>query len=186
MSINRSLVRVLFVCLMMTGGSLPAFAQDAPPNEASVGYNLLRFDEETYGSGWYADYARNVTPVFGVVGQITGNYKSFDDFDELGVEADSSIYSFMAGVRVSGRSNPMLVPFGQVLFGGVRSSVSTEVAGVDFDESSTEAALQIGGGVNFMGAGAIGLRVGVDYLRVFTEGEGTNVFRFAAGVVFGF
>lgn len=57
---------------------------------------------------------------------------------------------------------------------------------LDFSASSTDPTLQIGGGVNVTAGGDIGLRVALDYVRVFAEGDGVNVLRFAAGVVFGF
>jgi len=163
--------------------SSPAAAQDAPVGEFSVGYNLLRFEENTVPAGWYADVAANVSNALAVVGQVTGNYESEEGF---GVEVDASYYTFMAGIRFSARTNPNFVPFGQVLAGGARSKFSTEAGGIDLSESNTDGALQIGGGVNLFGGGSIGARVGADYIRVFTEGEGTNAFRFAAGVVFGF
>jgi hypothetical protein len=42
----------------------------------------------------------------------------------------------------------------------------------------------VGAGVNLLSAGGIGLRLGADYIRVFTEGEGTNAVRFGVGIVF--
>ena len=53
-------------------------------------------------------------------------------------------------------------------------------------------AIQLGGGVNVMGSGNVGLRVGADYLRILAKddgelssGEDVNGFRFVVGVVFG-
>ena len=95
---------------------------------------------------------------------------------------DTKYHTFMGGVRVSSRSNARVVPFAQVLAGGAKLSAS--VAGIG--DSETDATLQFGGGVNLMPRSNIGVRVGADYVRVFTEDEGTNVLRIAAGVVFGF
>jgi hypothetical protein len=39
--------------------------------------------------------------------------------------------------------------------------------------------------VNFALTDAVGLRAGADYLRVFAEDEGANLFRFHVGVVIG-
>ena len=50
-------------------------------------------------------------------------------------------------------------------------------------DSASYFGLQVGGGVNLAIAQAVAVRLGVDALRVFHEGEGVNVFRFAAGIV---
>jgi hypothetical protein len=184
-----SISRVLLVgacCALMLTIALPAAAQDAPRIEVSGGYNYLHIDIEededpedlaNFPVGWYADVAGNITPMFGVVGQVTGNYKSIDVGG--GFDVDAKIHTFMAGVRAGGGA-ASIRPFGQVLFGAANAKFSDG----GFDESSTDAALQLGAGVNVM-SGAVGVRLGGDYLRVFSEDEGTNVFRFAVGVVFG-
>ena len=62
-------------------------------------------------------------------------------------------------------------------FGGVTlASFSEEFSGTNF-------ALQVGGGVNLLVTYKVGVRVGMDYLRIFEEGGGGNVFRFGAGIV---
>ena len=169
-------------CLLALGITLPASAQDAPTVELSGGYNFLRVqfedfeDEKSFPAGWYVDVASNVTEMIGIVGQIGGNYKTL--FDTV----DTSLHRFLGGVRVSSRTNQQVVPFVQVLAGGIRSSF--EAFGES--ESQTDGALQIGGGVNLMPNDSVGIRVGADYLRVFDEDEGVNVFRFAVGVVLPF
>jgi hypothetical protein len=165
----------VFALLMVLASSRPAAAQV----EVSGGYNFLRLlDEELEGEdknfakGWYADLA--VGRTIAAVGQISGNYKNFEDL------FDFSLHSYMGGVRFGGSGSLGAVPFVQVLGGVFRTGVS----GVGTDESATDRALQFGAGVNVLPAGGIGLRLGVDYIRVFTEGEGANVVRFGVGIVF--
>jgi Outer membrane protein beta-barrel domain len=180
MSIRRWVV-VSALCVAVFMVAAPAKAQGV---EASVGYNYLYIDTEpgdpddlqNLPAGWYADVAANLTSMFGVVGQVTGNYKSID-FGS-GDEADLKIHTFMGGVRIGG-SALSIRPFVQVLFGGANAKFTG-----DFDDSETDAALQAGAGVNIK-PGPIGLRLGADYIRVFTEDEGTNVFRVGVGIVFG-
>ena len=74
--------------------------------------------------------------------------------------------------------------------GSVKVSASTTIPGqppitVDNEDSSTNFGLQAGGGVNFGLTDTIGIRAGADYLRVFAEDEGANLFRFHVGVVIG-
>lgn len=162
--------------------AVPAQAQV----ELSAGYNYLHIDVTedepddlaNFPLGWYADVAANIVPMISVVGQITGNYKTVDDD---GFEVDTKVHTFMGGVRAGG--GPAAVrPFGQVLFGVANAKFSAEQ--FNFDDSSSDPALQLGAGVNVM-SGVIGVRLGGDYIRVFSEDEGTNVFRLGVGIVFG-
>ena len=181
MSLTRNLfLKVLPLCAAIVAVSAPAMAQDAPKAEVSVGYNYLHSNGDSMPKGWYADVAGNVTPAFAVVGQVTGNYESDDT---LGV--DSKLHTFMGGVRVNARATGGVTPFAHVLVGVAHSSLSTDLGGVTGSLSTNDGALQLGGGVKLMPKN-VGVQVGADYLRLFTDVEGTNVFRFAAGVVFGF
>jgi len=188
----RNCRALLLVCgLIVLGVAPPVAAQETPAVEVSAGWNLIGFDPfglgttETYPAGWYVDVAGNLSRVVGLVGQVTGNYKTFDDLEFLGVSLDTSAHSFMGGVRFNGRGN-LATGFGQVLVGGARGSASVGVPllGTSLTESSTDLAVQVGGGINVM-PGPVGVRFGADYIRVFADGEGTNVFRVAVGIVFG-
>jgi hypothetical protein len=188
MSIRRFLGMGMLVAAVFTL-AVPAKAQDAPKVEASVGYNYLHLDIDTddgdpedlanFPLGWYADVAGNLTSTLGVVGQITGNYKTIDFGG--GFDADAKIHTFMGGVRLGGGASNVR-PFGQVLFGAAHAKTSSD--DFDFEDSSTDPALQLGAGVNVKG-GALGVRLGADYIRVFSDGEGSNLFRVAVGIVFG-
>lgn len=173
--IQKSWKFFAFGFLMVLASSLPAAAQAV---EVSGGYNFLRLldedldDEKNFAKGWYADLA--VGGKVAVVGQVSGNYKTFEDLFDL------NLHSYMGGVRLGSSGSRGVVPFVQVLGGAFRSGSS----GLGVDESSTDGALQVGVGVNVLPVGGIGLRLGADYIRVFTESEGTNVLRFGVGIVF--
>jgi opacity protein-like surface antigen len=166
------------------------FAQDSPKWDASVGYSLLNdstlgdeIDEGTF-HGWLASFNYNVTPLFGITGELGRNSKTLDEFGGL-VDADISFTSYLVGPRV-GRRADKLGYFGQVLVGGVRSAASVDLLGVSVldDEASNNFAIQPGAGVDFFFTSNIGIRVGADYRRIFYEDEGSNQFRFHVGVVF--
>jgi len=178
------------LCLLVVGFARPVAAQDAPKATISAGYNYLQAkssgdDEfEKFPKGWYADVAGNVTPMVSIVGQVTGNYKTFEDDD-----FKLKIHTFMVGVRGSSTGN--VRGFGQVLIGGAKLSGET-TAGTAFSASETDLAYQFGGGVDVMGSGPVGFRVGLDYLRVQAKddgdvlgGDSVNGFRFSVGVTFG-
>jgi opacity protein-like surface antigen len=175
----------------------PARAQN-DSGEFSAGWSVLHFEEETFSRGWYADALGSLTDSLGVVGQVSGQYRSLDESRVVAgfpvdVEADLGIHSFMGGIRFSARQNPQIVPFGQALFGLVHGSASfegsTTVAGrtfsVDDSESDSEVAFDLGGGVNVGLTDTFGLRFAASYFRVIEEGASNSV-RFALGAVFPF
>ena len=193
-------VRVLGLCLVALSIAIPVSAQTTPRTEISGGYQFLTFEvddeNESMPKGWYFDVAGNLTPMLGVVFQVGGNYKNFDESVTVGsgtfnAEADLSVHQFLGGIRVSARDNPRLVPYGQFLVGGINGSLelstSSTIPGVpafETEDSSTNFALELGGGVNFGVTENTGVRFGVDYLRLFAEDAGANLLRFHVGVVF--
>jgi len=200
---NRLLLRILVLCLAAVGIAVPASAQSAPKVELSGGYQFLTFsvegESESMPAGWYFDVAGNLTPMLGIVFQIGGNYKTFEESFTVGgitatATADFKVHEFLGGVRLNlRRPNSPIVPFGQVLVGAINGSVevtaSTTIPGmapITFNEedSGTNFGLEAGGGVNFSLTDAFGLRVGADYLRAFEDEAGANLFRFHVGVVF--
>jgi hypothetical protein len=184
-------IGAVVLCLMVVGFAGPAAAQDTPKAELSIGYNWLTAKEssdddidnewEKFPKGFYVDIAGNLSDTLSIVGQFTGNYKTFDDDSKLGIQ------TFMGGVR--GSSPGRVRGFGQVLVGGIAVKAEDEL--FDFEESETNFGLQVGGGVNVLGSGGVGLRVGLDYLRLFAKDDSVilfndvNGFRFNVGVTFG-
>ncbi len=176
------------LCLTVIGIARPVAAQGTPKAEISGGYNYFAAkgsedDEWTkFPKGWYFDVAGNVTQMVGIVGQVTGNYKTFED---PGGDFKLKVHTFMAGVRAG--SAGRVRGFGQVLFGGMN------LRGSDAFESGSQTnfAIQVGGGVSVMGSGNVGLRLGLDYLRAMAKDDGEidddsfNGFRFNVGVTLG-
>jgi hypothetical protein len=169
---SRAIVRASIVALVVLGIGERASAQGVPSGDFSAGYRLVHFAsdiDETFPAGWYVDAAGNLTDSIGIVGEFGGNYK---DISGQSVK----LHTYAGGLRASVRSNPNVVPFGQLLFGG--GTISPEG-----EDSSTEALMQVGAGVDLATTARVGLRVGVDYIRVFAEDEGVNLIRFAVGAV---
>ena len=173
--------RLLTAAALLMVAAIPCAAQDAPKAELSVGYNMLKFSDETFPGGWYADVARNVGSSMAVVGQVTGNYKSVD-FE--GIDVGLKYHSFAGGLRWLGRG-PTSAGFAHVLIGMSNANASSNASGLlDFNvsDSQRDTFMQLGGGINLMTNAPIGLRIGVDYARIMTNG-GENVIRFATGIV---
>jgi opacity protein-like surface antigen len=198
---HRMCVGVLSLCAVMLGLAVPAAAQTFPRTEISGGYQFVTFsvedENESIPKGWYFEVAGNLNPMIGLVFQVGGNYKTFEESVTLGggtftAEADLDVYQFLGGVRLNARDNPRLVPYGHLLAGAVNGSIelttTSTIPGIPAfseEDSSTNFGLLFGGGVNFGVTEGTGIRFGVDYLRIFAEdeGDGSNVFRFHVGVV---
>ena len=191
-------VRVLALGLVIMAAAVPVSAQSTPKVELSGGYQFLNMslfsindENEAMPLGWYFDVAGNLTPLFGVVFQVGGNYKTVDLSATIGVStlvasADFKVHEFLGGVRMNFRSSRSVVPFGQFLVGGFNGSIKASgsattpgQAPVTFgnEDSTTDFGLQAGGGVNVRLTDAIGLRAGGDYQHVFAEDDGMNLFR---------
>ena len=194
-------VSALVCALILLGFSSSASAQNVPTAEFSAGWQLLNIpdafgnDSQTLPVGWYADVAGNLTRVLAVVGEVAGNYKSFDQTEtqfgaNVNLDASLNVHTFMGGVRVSARQAPAFTPYVQVLFGLARAAGSIEgqvtVAGrtisIDQSESDSDFAFDAGGGVNIHVNDAFAVRVGASYLRV-GGSDGGNAFRFGVGAV---
>src|SRR5262245_2705859 len=182
---------------LLLGIPQPARAQNNG-GEVAAGWRVLHFEDETFSRGWYADVLGSLTDSLGVVGEVSGQYKTIDETRvvagiPVSASADLRIHSFMGGIRLSARQNPQIVPFGQALFGLVHGSAKVEgsmtVAGrtvtVDESESDSEPAFELGGGVNVGLTNTLGLQFGASYFRVIEE-DASNSVRFSVGVVFPF
>src|SRR5882672_8533086 len=187
---NAKMVTTLTVLACALGAAIaaPAAAQTAA-TELSGGYQFTRTPDLNLPPGWYVDVAGHVAPMFAVVGEVSGAYKSETiAVGTSSVDATVRLHTFMGGVRVAARTNPKVVPFGQVLLGAARVSGGVTASGpatsvIAVSDADTEFALQIGGGVNLLTSGNFGVRLGADYRRIFISGEGENEFRLVAGVV---
>ena len=164
--------RVSLMLGLILGRCVAAASAQEAPVELSGGYQLVSLepghDTQTLRTGWYADLGWNLSPVFAIVGQVGGNYRSRE---VLGDELRFSMHEFMGGIRASSRANSTVVPFGHALVGPVRASLRFAGEGV----SVTKFAVQVGGGVNLSLTQRFGIRVGADYLRIFNDQEGRDI-----------
>ena len=201
---NRGFARILVLCVAVVCTSVPAFAQSSPRTEISAGYQFLNFsiegENESMPKGWYFDVSGNLNPMIGIVFQVGGNYKTFEESFSLGgttatSTVDLKVHEFLGGVRLNATTGTAVTPFVQVLAGGINGSVEATASAtfpgqppfsISESDSGTDFGLEIGGGVNFGLSDGVGLRVGADYLHAFGEDDsGANAFRFTVGIVLG-
>jgi len=188
MNVKRVTAATVLACALGAAIAAPAAAQTAT-TELSGGYQFTRTPDLNLPPGWYVDVAGKVAPMFAVVGEVAGAYKSETiAAGTSSVDATVSLHTFMGGVRVAAPTHPKVVPFGQVLLGAARVGGGVTASGpavsvIEVSDAETRFALQIGGGVNLMTSGAFGVRLGADYRRIFISDGGENEFRLVAGVV---
>src|SRR5258705_2390249 len=170
----------------------PAAAQ-TPKASVSAGYQFTNVsgggDSFTIPAGWYADLAGHLSPMFSLVFEVTGAYKtetqsvSISSTQTVTAEANARLHTFMGGARVSGHTaNTAILPFAQVLFGAAKLGASFSASGtgtssLSDSQSETKTAMLLGGGVNLMASRNAGIRAAAAYRRIFipaNEGGGQN------------
>lgn len=172
--------------------SCSAWAQDgnatAPKYEFSGAYSYLRGNAGNFGAsfntnGVSGSAAYNFNPRLGVVGDV-GFYK----FGGLPSGLTSSMYTFLAGPRLSFRKYERVQPFAHVLFGFGHLTASRDSVGVHAAENGF--ALVPGAGIDLFVKESLAVRAfQFDFVRTNfdrSNGLGTtqNNWRISAGVVF--
>ena len=120
---------------------------------------------------------------------LTGNYNRWlaftGDISGTYKQATHLLFSdrcYAIGPRFSVRRNSSIaIPFAHFLTGACHLSA----AGLGLDATTTELAIQPGGGVDFWVNHRLAIRVGGDYRRIFEDGGNSDNFRFQVGFVVG-
>jgi hypothetical protein len=175
--VRNSLAKILGGLALVLALAAPAAAQGTGNDGILVGLGIsfLNVSEST-SNGFTLDLRKNVynAPSFdvGVVGDLSWHRESFDD-DEFDIEGSANALSIMGGVRITASQMGRIAPFGQVLVGFVRDSVSGDFCDFleDFDEScsSTEGAMGFGFGADFGLNERWNFRAQLDFIKVFIE-----------------
>jgi len=169
---------MLWMAVSATVLCLPQIAS-AQNVSATGGYSLVRdHDIDETLSGWVASVIGHIAPRFGITAEAGRTSKALP---VLGTTLKYRSLSLMAGPQVSVRPLSRVSVFGQVLFGAIRG----EVGILDQMQSSTDFALQPGGGVDFWISGAIGIRAGADYRRIDAADSVMTQMRVQAGLAIG-
>jgi hypothetical protein len=177
-------VRPAWLAIVLTvGGLAPAIAQEIPIVDVSGGYSLLAGGGEPL-DGWYVTAAGNVTDWFALVGEVNWHARSEqvpaygDVFPGGRFDLDSR--AFLVGPRFAFRNRRVAI-FVHVK-GGVVSEHSS-FAGDDYEGSN--AALDIGAGIDVWFARRMAVRTGVGSQVYLGEDHVGMAARLHTGVVFG-
>lgn len=158
---------------------LPAVAraQETPVAEISSGYSVIYVVKgfTYFMNGGSASAAFNANNWFGVVGDF-GSYQAPSGASSLTAET----YTF--GPRFSYRHWGRLVPYGQVLFGGLHASVADSA----FTGTRNAFAFTAGGGADVVldRGERFALRPQMEYLGLRANGNTVSNFRLSVGIVF--
>jgi hypothetical protein len=174
---NRLALAVPPLLLLALLVDLPSLAQDVPRFEAFGGYSHLRFESTTLG---FADYSNlnggkigltfNLTPYFGVVGEIAGGWGS-----------PLKVYDGLVGPQISYRKRKAAF-FGQVLFGKAKTHVN-----INGPATSSGRAIAFGGGVDYPVTSRFSVRlIQAEYLNTHTFQLNQNNLQLSTGLIYQF
>ena len=190
----RRVVLLTAAAVLVLSASLPAFAQEGdksvPACELSGGYGFMRDYEleENLPAGWYFSAAANLNRWFGVVGEVAGSHKTFDEGQPFAT-IKGTLLTGMAGPRFF-RKFGHFVPYGQALVGAAYARGTVKALGIKQTEDETDFAFQPGGGVLMYFNRRVGAQMAFDYRWINPAGKGsdedTSEFRFLTGTVVGF
>jgi hypothetical protein len=193
---KNAVVTLAAVAAVVCGLAVPSYAQGAagtttmPTFELSAGYQFLRAGEvcsddtgeeicsssQNFPLGFTVDAIRNYGAL-GILGEVGWSRDSDDGTDANGdFSSSSNLFHYVAGIRWTGRTNPRVWPYGQVLAGAITSRVSLDYDSdlldpLDDSRTTTRFMVQPGVGVTFVTGDGWGVFGQVDYRRIFLDEE---------------
>jgi hypothetical protein len=178
--VSHTLAVIVFTVIGVSSAA-PARAQvpAVPTTDLSLGYQSLHIPGQNYPLGVFVGVSRAVTDVVRIVGEAG---LSIDQQSATNLNGTLTFYQYGVGPRISARAG-RVVPFAQLLAGGVHSRADlTTTAGAPFAASGNAFMLQPGVGVIVPMTGTFAFTGGVNYRRVFFEGDNDNQTSVFAGV----
>src|SRR4030095_7145778 len=121
----RQALRSITLALVAFGFASPVMAQGLSRVELSGGWQMLYGEGNTESqNGWYGDVGLNLTRVVALVGGTDRFYETLDVSEPLGnliinLRAETRMQTFLGGARFNLRTLPRIVPFFEVLRGGI-------------------------------------------------------------------
>ncbi|MDQ3816773.1 MAG: outer membrane beta-barrel protein [Acidobacteriota bacterium] len=194
----RRLTFIVCLTLCTAPWSLAQTPNEYPKNEFFAGYsfnsadiNTLTVDPSRTGqNGVNLEYTRNLSPIFGITGDISAHFKrsSRQTGAEL-FESKRDQYYLLGGIQLASRKGKRIAPFVHALFGvslfrGFTSSTTPSGRVFTFDDA-TSFAMAFGGGLDVRLNHRVAIRLfQADYAPTFFgSGRQDNV-RLSVGIVF--
>jgi hypothetical protein len=185
---RKDRMRISHACVTMATlfvvlSSSAVHAQGAPTAEGAFGYAFLHDNTTAVDApiGWMASVAGNVTRWFALVGEVGGNYKTFESgAADLGL----TLHTFTTGPRFTVPASSPVAPFAQLLVGIAHASADLSASNVSIVVRGTSFVSQLGLGVDFNPSPRRALRIELDVRELRDEGMTADQWRFAAAFVF--
>jgi len=138
-------VAALFLLVCLT-----ALAQERPKTEVFVGYSYARLNPSVSGQPSFSVNGGNASVAHDVMGSISlvGDFSGYHVGKIGNAGADVDLYTFLFGPRYSYRDNGRIIPFAQVLVGGITSTFGAVPLNSFVGNRAGGFAMTVGGGVD--------------------------------------
>jgi opacity protein-like surface antigen len=206
--------KILLLAILVVATSAMIHAQDRSKPEFFAGFSIDSIDTGLDQSGVFIQNSSNrltgygfdtsatgfFNKSFGIEGNVDGHFRSktFNTGTSAAgpftaVDTKFRDFNFLAGPHFKfTTSNAKVSPYVHALVGGNHSSIEGSTTGVVVNDSQTDFALKLGGGLDFDMSNHVGVRLSADYNPVFERGDNTigtssrtrNDAVFSVGLVF--
>ncbi len=194
--------KLLMAALFVACTSSFAFAQTDDYNKYDIGvlYSHNRVDvgiedpnqnflDERQGFHGVEGFVKgNVSRYVGLKGSYSFHRKTFDiTAPGVTVEVDADIHQFLGGVEFKDNARETAVkPFAHILAGAAHSRGRASGPGITFNESETDFAAAVGGGIDFRINDRVDIRaIQFDWNPVRSDNGGTSHnYRIGIGIIF--
>ena len=191
--------KLLFLAILIMACGSMALAQstDRSKPEFFAGFSVDSIDTGINQSGVFVQNSNNRLAGYGFETSVTGFLnRSFGiegDFDGhfrsktfnvsatsatgpfTAVNTDFRDFNFMGGPHVKfTTTNSKVSPYLHALVGGNHSSITGTATGITVNDSETDFALKLGGGLDFGMTNHVGVRLAADYNPVFERNNNTT------------
>jgi hypothetical protein len=147
-------------------GAVSSFAQHVPQGDVGTSYSFVHFGPGSNANGGSFSAAVNTNRWFGIAGDF-GVYS----------ESPTTIFTFLAGPRLSLRERGQFTPYVETLIGDTHFTTT----GLPGTNGFT---VLLGGGVDLGMSRSVALRPQFDYLAIRTGGSTLNTARISVGLAF--
>jgi hypothetical protein len=194
---NRQHRVATFVMALAVSVIRPAALQAADPPDIDLagGFAFTHFPNFSNDdlTGWFGSIDSNVTPRFGIVGDVSGGYRTdslqISNAHGVAVSVDGRrrAYTFMAGPRINSSGRTAQI-FGQMLVGGeiLSGRATLTTPGLPSTSESTRNtwfAIAPGGGIDVKASAVVGFRFGANVRLIDIAGGWVKQVQVVAGMV---
>jgi opacity protein-like surface antigen len=178
---------ILIAALMLFAMPLAAMAQES--TQIFGGYSYLRGDDDDGGvdlHGWNVSVNQNFKKWIGLKADFSGHYGEVSVISTLN-KSDLNAYLFLVGPQFNLPGTDRVKPFAHVLFGAMRTSLTTFPTTGRVTLRDSAFAMAVGGGLDVKLTDVIAIRLfQTDYVLTRFDDDTQNNFRASTGIVFKF